>query len=262
MYSIEVKNLEFGYRESLILKGLSFSIKKGEFVSIIGPNGSGKSTLLKTLNNLYKPNNGTILIEGKNIDDYKRKDLARIIGFVPQDTIIDYEFTVEDIVRMGRHPYKRRFQKEDKEDYKIVYDVMEMTNTLKIKDRIITEISGGERQRVLIAKALAQNPSIILLDEPTSHLDINHQIDLLNLLRSLNRKKGTTIILVIHDINLAARFSDGIILLNEGEIIGSGNPEKVITADNIEKAYNLDVVIENNKYTNTVSLTPLNNKGK
>lgn len=257
MYSIEVKNLKFGYREALVLKGLSFNIKKGEFVSIIGPNGSGKSTLLKTLNNLYKPNSGDILIEGKNVEDYRKKDLAKIVGFVPQDTTIDYEFTVEDIVMMGRHPYKGRFQKEDKADYKIVNDVMEMTNTLKFKDSLITEISGGERQRVIIAKALAQNPSIILLDEPTSHLDINHQIDLLNLLRTLNKEKGTTIILVIHDINLAARFSDDIILLNEGEIIGSGDPKDVITAENIEKAYNLDVAIENNKYTNTVSLTPL-----
>lgn len=257
MYSIEVKNLKFGYRESLVLKGLSFNIKKGEFVSIIGPNGSGKSTLLKTLNNLYKPNSGDILIEGKNVEDYSKRDLAKIVGFVPQDTTIDYEFTVEDIIMMGRHPYKGRFQKEDKIDYKIVNDVMEMTNTLKFKDSLITEISGGERQRVIIAKALAQNPSIILLDEPTSHLDINHQIELLNLLRTLNKEKGTTIVLVIHDINLAARFSDDIILLNEGEIIGIGNPEDVITAKNIEKAYNLDVAIENNKYTNTVSLTPL-----
>ncbi len=257
MYSIEVKNLKFSYRESLVLKGLSFNIKKGEFVSIIGPNGSGKSTLLKTLNNLYKPNSGDILIEGKNVEDYSKRDLAKIVGFVPQDTTIDYEFTVEDIIMMGRHPYKGRFQKEDKIDYKIVNDVMEMTNTLKFKDSLITEISGGERQRVIIAKALAQNPSIILLDEPTSHLDINHQIELLNLLRTLNKEKGTTIVLVIHDINLAARFSDDIILLNEGEIIGIGNPEDVITAKNIEKAYNLDVAIENNKYTNTVSLTPL-----
>lgn len=257
MYSIEVKNLEFGYRESLILKGLTFSVKKGEFVSIIGPNGSGKSTLLKILNNLYKPNDGNILINGKVIEDYKRKDLAKIMGFVPQDTIIDYEFTVEDIVMMGRNPYKGPFQKENREDYKIVDDVMNMTNIFKLKDRLITEISGGERQRVIIAKALAQNPSIILLDEPTSHLDINHQIDVLNLLKKLNSERGTTIILIIHDINLAARYSDDIILLNEGEIIESGNPEDVITAKNIEKAYNLNAAIEINKYTNTVSITPL-----
>lgn len=258
MFSIEAKNLKFSYRQSLVLKGLNFSIKKGAFVSIIGPNGSGKSTLLKTLNNLYMPDSGDILIEGKNVEAYRRRDLAKIIGFVPQETSIDYEFTVEDIVMMGRHPYKGRFQKEDKKDYKIVNDVMKMTNTFNFKDSLITEISGGERQRVIIAKALAQNPSIILLDEPTSHLDINHQIELLNLLRTLNREKGTTIVLVIHDINLAARFSDDIILLYDGEIIGSGNPEKVITVENIRKAYNLDVAIEKNKYTNTISLTPLN----
>lgn len=257
MYSMEVKNLEFSYRKSPILKGLNFNINKGEFVCIIGPNGSGKSTLLKNLNNFYKPSNGEVFIEGRDINDYKKRDLAKIIGFVAQDTVINYDFTVKDIVMMGRHPYKRRFQKEDNDDLKIVNDVMKMTNTLKLKDRIITEISGGERQRVLIAKTLAQDPSIILFDEPTSHLDINHQLELLILLRMLNKEKRTTIVLVIHDINLAARFSDSIILLNEGNIISSGNPKDVITVENLRKAYNLNVAIETNKYINAISLTPI-----
>lgn len=257
MNAIEINNLEFGYENSLILKGITFEVKYGEFLSIIGPNGSGKSTLLKTLNRLYTIKNGSIQIEGKDINEYKSRDLAKKIALVPQDTTLDYDFSVEDVVMMGRHPYKGRFEKEDKDDMGIVYEAMEMTNTLQLKDRLITEISGGERQRVFIAKALAQNTSIIFLDEPTSHLDINHQMDILNLLKFLNKERGITIVLVIHDINMAARYSDEIILLNHGKIQGKGNPDIVITNENIERAYNLKVVIEKSKYTNTPYLVPL-----
>ena len=256
MHAFEINNLEFGYGEALILKGISFNVRQGEFISIIGPNGSGKSTLLKTLNRLYSLKSGSIQIDGKDIQSYKNRDMAKKVALVPQDTTLEYDFTVEEVVLMGRHPYKGRFEKEDDEDYNIIYEAMEMTNTLKLKDRLITEISGGERQRVFIAKALAQKPSIILLDEPTSHLDINHQMDILNLLKILN-ERGTTIILVIHDINMAARYSHEILLLNNGEIQGKGTPEEVITMENIERAYNLNVAIEKNKYTNSTYLTPI-----
>lgn len=257
MYSIEVKNLKFGYREDLVIKNISFDIKQGKFLSIIGPNGSGKSTILKLLNNIYYPKSAKILIEGKDIKSFKKRDLARRMALVPQYTIINYEFTVEEVVLMGRHPYKGRFERENKNDAEIVREALELTDTLYLKDRIITEISGGERQRVLIAKALAQEPSIILLDEPTAHLDINHQIEILNLLKKLNKEKGTTIVLVIHDINLGIRYSDEIIMLNKGEILGRGTPEQVITKDNIELAYNLKVAIDRNKHTNKIYLTPV-----
>ena len=257
MIALEVNNLEFGYGDSLVLKGISFDIKVGEFISIIGPNGSGKSTLLKTLNRLYTSKKGSIQIVGKDIDAYKSREMAKKVALVPQDTSLDYDFTVEEVVMMGRHPYKKRFEKEDDEDLRIIYEAMEMTNTLKLKDRLINEISGGERQRVFIAKALAQKTSIILLDEPTSHLDINHQMDILNLLKKLNEERGMTIVLVIHDINLATRYSHEIILLNRGVILGKGTPDQVITSENIEKAYNLNVVIEKNNYTNTLYVTPI-----
>lgn len=257
MYALQIKDLEFGYGKGLVIKGIDFNVEKGKFISIIGPNGSGKSTLLKTLNNIYNPSKGNIVLEDKDIKTYKKRDLAKKIALVPQDTNIDYDFTVEDIVMMGRHPYKNRFEKENSNDYKIVEESLKMTNTLKLRKRPITEISGGERQRVIIAKALAQNPSTILLDEPTSNLDINHQIDILSLLRFLNNKKNTTVILVIHDINLAARYSDEIILLHDGKILGKGKPEEVITRDNIEMAYGMKVAIEKNKYTNTIYLTPM-----
>jgi iron complex transport system ATP-binding protein len=257
MYALQVNNLEFGYKDDLVIKDISFNVKKGKFISIIGPNGSGKSTLLKTLNNLYRPSKGQILLEGRDINSFKKREIAQKIALVPQDTNIDYDFTVEDIVMMGRHPYKNRFEKENDNDYKIINQALEMTNTLGLKKRLITEISGGERQRVIIAKALAQEPSMIFLDEPTSNLDINHQMDILNLLKTFNEEQETTVVLVIHDINLAARYSDEIILLDKGRILGKGSPEEVITVKNIEQAYNMKVAIEKNKYTGTTYLTPI-----
>lgn len=257
MNILEVEKIEFGYNENLVLKGIDFSIERGKFISIIGPNGSGKSTLLKTLNNLFKPTCGSIKIDGINISSFKKRDLAKEIALVPQDTNIDYDFSVEDIVLMGRHPYKKRFERENDEDYRIARDSMELTNTIKFSKKSVREISGGERQRVIIAKALAQNPRIILLDEPTSNLDINHQIDILNLLKKLNKERSTTVVLVIHDINLAARYSDEIILVNHGKILSKGRPEEVINLKNIEETYNMKVAIESNKYTSSLSITPI-----
>ena len=153
MYALEVENLKFGYNRELILKGISFNVEKGNFISIVGPNGSGKSTLLKNLNRIYTPKEGKVFLDNIDIKKIRIKELAKKIALVPQNTIIDYEFKVEEIVLMGRHPYKGRFQKDDKNDYEIVREVLELTNTLHLKDRIITEISGGERQRGIIAKA-------------------------------------------------------------------------------------------------------------
>ncbi len=257
MMSISVKNIVFGYTATPVIRDVSFQVDKGEFISILGPNGSGKSTLLKTINGLYVPLSGRVELMGENIERYKRREIAKRVSLVPQDTSLQFEFTVEEVVTMGRHPFKGRFEREDERDRKLIYEAMEMTNTFDIRDRLITEISGGERQRVFIAKAIAQNTGIILLDEPTSHLDINHQIDILNLLRKMNQEKGITIILVIHDINLATRYSDRILLLKKGSIIGQGTPEDVITTENILNAYGMRVAVERNKYTGHISVIPL-----
>lgn len=260
MYALETKNIKFGYDNSLVLKDISFNIEEGSFTSIIGPNGSGKSTLLKTLNNIYVPNSGKVKVKGRDINSFKKKELAKKMALVPQNTQIDYNFTVEDIVLMGRYPYKTRFQRENEEDYKIARDSLKMTNTLDFRKRYINDLSGGERQRVIISKALAQKPEIILLDEPTSSLDINHQIEILELLKSLNEREKTTIILVIHDINLAARYSSELILLKDGKIISKGIPDEVINKENIEDAYNINTIIEKNKYTDSLYLTPIDIK--
>lgn len=261
-YVLEVDSLQFRYDEDLILKNISFSIQKGEFVSIIGPNGSGKSTLLKNLCNICKPSQGILKIDDVDVEKYKVKELARKIALVPQDTSIAYDFSVFDVVLMGRNPYIGRFEKEKDSDFEITKEALKATNTFHLRDRNINEISGGERQRVIIARALTQQPDIIFLDEPTSHLDINHQIEILSLLRKLNREKETTIVLVIHDINLASRYSDKIILMNNGEILSMGSPKEVITRSNIEKAYDLNVIVEENPYTDSLFIVPLSLKGE
>lgn len=260
--AIEVESLYFSYGDSLVLRDINFKIEKGEFVSIIGPNGSGKSTLLKNMISIYKPNKGLIKIDGKELKEYKAKELAKKVAIVLQDTNIAYDFSVFDVVMMGRNPYLGRFQNESYKDFQIVKDSLKLTDTLHLKDKSINQISGGERQRVIIARALAQEPKIILLDEPTSHLDINHQIEILSLLKKLNTEKNMTIVIVIHDINLAARYSNKMILLNKGEILSIGKPKEVITYENIEKAYNLNVVITKNLYTNSPYLMPLTPKNR
>lgn len=257
MAILEINNIDFSYNEKSVLKDISLSISKGEFLSIIGPNGSGKSTILKLITKLNTPNKGEILLNNVNIKDINQRDLAKSISLVPQNTYIEYEFSVKELITMGRFPYKKRFERESKDDYAIVNKAMERTNTKYLEDRLITEISGGETQRVTIARALAQETDIILLDEPTSFLDINHQIEILNLLRDLNKEEKKTILLVIHDINLAARYSDRIMILKDGLVMDIGQPEDVITKENILKAYNLKAEIEYNKFIDSISLTAI-----
>lgn len=257
MTVLEANRIVYSYTRKPVVNDVSLEVKKGEFMSILGPNGSGKSTLLKTLSHIYIPDSGEIVLMGKPMDTYKRKEIAQRIAMVPQDTSLDFEFTVEEVVLMGRHPFLGRFGKENVLDMDLAYEAMERTNTLHIKDSLITEISGGERQRVFIAKALAQNTSIMLLDEPTSHLDINHQIEILELLKRLNSEKELAIVLVIHDINLAARYSDRILLMKDGEIVDQGSPETVITPESIENTYGMKVVVETNRYTGHVTVTPI-----
>lgn len=260
MNIINLNNVEFGYGKLKVLKNIDLSVEEGQFLSIIGPNGAGKSTLLKLINNIYENYDGEISIYGRDVRSYKRKELARIVSFVPQDTFLDFEFSIEELVFMGRYPFQKRFQNDQKYDYDISYRAMALTNTLEIKDRLVTQISGGERQRALIAKALAQDPKIILLDEPTSHLDINHQIEVLELLKELNKKQNLTIISVLHDLNLASRYSDKLVLLKDGQILKSGNVGEVLTASNIENAYNMRAIVELNKFTNSLFITPIEPK--
>ncbi len=241
---INVEELNFSYGGKEILKDISLSFNKGSFYSIIGPNGSGKSTFIKNISKIIAPMHKSIFINNEDICSFNNKNLAKRMSVIPQNIAIDYEFTVFDIVMMGRSPYKRRFQDFSLEDEKIAEKYMKLTNTWELKDKLITELSGGEAQRVVAARALSQETDIILLDEPTSHLDIQYQIEFLNIFRSL--KSDKVIIAVLHDLNLASIFSDEIILINKGQVKALGKPWEVINKDNIKAVYNLSVeVLEN-----------------
>lgn len=238
---IKVENLDFKYYSDLILKKISFSVNKGKFIGILGPNGCGKTTLLKNICRLLKPDYGNISIANTDLRSYKVKDLAKIIGVVHQENEVNFDFSVFEIVLMGRYPYLKRFRDESKIDVEIVKKAMVATDVWNLRDKNINEISGGERQRVMIARAIAQQPDIILLDEPISNLDIKHQINILNLLRSLKNNNKLTIISTLHDINLANIFCDLILLLKKGEIVAFDKPELVLTKENIKSTYEIDV---------------------
>ncbi|MEW9095211.1 MAG: ABC transporter ATP-binding protein [Clostridiaceae bacterium] len=254
-HSVDINNLNYSYDDKQILNDINIEFEKNKFYSIIGPNGSGKTTLLKNIGRALPVNQSCIYIDGKEINDYKTKDLAKKLSSVPQNTNIDFDFSVLDIVLMGRAPYLKRFENEGEKDLSIVKEAMEMTNTWHLKDKFINQLSGGERQRVIIARALSQKSDIILLDEPISNLDIQHQIDILDTVKYLNRE--VTIIAVLHDLNLAAQYSDYLVLLKEGNISSHGTPEEVLTENNIQNAYNIETCIIKNPITGKPHIIPI-----
>jgi iron complex transport system ATP-binding protein len=254
--SIKAESLSFAYNKKPILKDIDFEIKKGSFVSIIGPNGAGKSTLVNIMSKVLLPSTGELEIEGKNIKELTSFDVAKRIAVVPQYFEIGFDFLVYDIVLMGRYPHIKRYKGESNSDYEIAKKVMELTKTLTFKSRKYNELSGGEKQRVIIAQALAQDTPIIILDEPTSHLDINFQIEFMELFYDLNKKHGKTIIGIFHDINLALQYSDTIIMLKEGSIFSSGSSSDVITRSNIMSVFNSDVYISRNPFTGKLYVSP------
>ncbi|MDD5658980.1 MAG: ABC transporter ATP-binding protein [Actinomycetota bacterium] len=254
--SIQVKNLEFSYNEKPVLKNISFDILKNNFVSILGPNGAGKSTLVNLLSKVLSVSNGEIIIEGQNIKDLNHLEIAKKIAVVPQYSNIGFNFSVYEMILMGRYPYLSRFTGEKPEDFKIVDEVMELTCTSVFKDRKYNELSGGEKQRVIIAQTLAQNSPIIILDEPTSHLDINFQIEFMELFYSLHKKKGKTVIGIFHDINLALQYSEKIMLLKDSSIYRYGDVSDVINRTNIMTVFNSDVYIGKNPFTGKLYVSP------
>ncbi len=255
--AMDIKNITFKYDESIILDKVAFSVNNGSFITIIGPNGSGKSTLLKLMTANLTPDSGELVLWDKALKAYSTKDLAKNVAVVPQESNIQYDFTVYDIVLMGRYPHIKRLEREGSEDYEKVKSALLRTNTWHLKDRSINEISGGERQRVIIAKALAQETKVIILDEPTSSLDIHHQLEILDLLKELNEETGVTIIMVLHDINLAARYSKEVALLHLGSLITIGPTEEVITVENLQRAYDIEMIIERSSYTGCLNMIPL-----
>jgi len=253
---VEIQGLSFSFERKKVLKDISLSIGGGEFLGLMGPNGSGKTTLLRCMMNYLKPEQGAVLVDAKPIHTMSDKDLAQLFAVVPQISQIEFSFTAYEMVMMGRIPHaKSRLSSETKADAMAVRNAMERTNTWQFADRQYASLSGGERQRVIIARALAQHPTILLLDEPTVYLDITGQLEIMDLLRELNRE-GLTIVAVMHDINLASRYCGRIALLHDGRLESQGTPEEVFTPDNIVRIYDVDVIVRKDPLTNSVSVIP------
>lgn len=241
---LKVQNISASYREDKVLEGISFQAGEGEFLGIIGPNGAGKTTLLKVMTGVKQPLAGKVMLDGKVLDSLSRKQIARRMAVVPQSSFIPPLFTVEDVVSMGRYPHQKSRFATTEEDMKVVEEAMRKTNTTVFRHRLINELSGGERQEVIIARALAQKPKILMLDEPTANLDIKHQMKILGLARTLVREGGITVIMVIHDLNLAARFCDRLVLLHNRKIYSQGKPKDVLTPQNLKAAYEVEVEVD------------------
>jgi iron complex transport system ATP-binding protein len=245
---LQVQNLFCGYDGKMILRDINFSANKGEVISIIGPNGAGKTTLLKAISNIIKPEKGEIFLQGENIQNIPLKIRAGKIAVVAQSVEPAF-MTVEEYILLGRLPFFRKYQfLETKKDAAIARKYMQLTDTFSLKDTAMSEISGGERQLASIARALVQEPILLLLDEPTSHLDITHQVQILELIQHLNQELGLTVLMVLHDLNLASEYSDRLVLLSgsDGSIYKEGIPEDVITENSIEDVYKTSVLIQKN----------------
>jgi len=247
-------HLSAGYGTEDIIRGICLDAAEGEFIGIIGPNGSGKTTLIKAMSRVLATRKGAVTIEGRLLEDYDPKELARTLGVVPQETSVGFSYTVTDIVMMGRFPHHTRFSGESPEDYRVVEEAMAVTGIAHLAPRPVTEISGGERQRVIIARALAQQPRFLLLDEATAHLDINHQVEILSIIRGLG--SGVTKIGVFHDLNLACAYCDRILLMAGGEVRAMGTPEEVLTRENLREHYGIDALIQTHPVTGRPIVLP------
>lgn len=251
MFKLQVKNLNFSIEKKEILRDISFEIPKGSFVGIIGPNGSGKSTILKNIYRLYKPNSGSIILDNKNLSDMKDKDCAKEIAVLAQETNSQFDFTVEQIVKMGRYPYKSVFEDYSKKDIDMVNNMLKRVGLDNYSYRSFSKLSGGEKQRTLIARALVQDTDFLILDEPTNHLDIGYQIQLMDLVKSLK----ITTLAAIHDMNIAAMYCDYLIVMKEGKIKCCGCIDEVITANMLKEIFGVNAYVGKNPINNKLQVS-------
>lgn len=252
-HSLAAHRLVAGYGARTVVDGIDLAIPAGRITAIIGANACGKSTLLKTLARLLAPSAGSVVLDGRDVHAMPTKELARTLGLLPQSPLAPEGIAVADLVGRGRHPHQRLFAGWSAADEAAVAEALEATGTAGLADRSVDELSGGQRQRVWVAMALAQQTDVLLLDEPTTFLDVTHQIEILDLLTDLNRARGTTIVMVLHDINLAARYADHVVAVEAGRVVAAGSPSEVITEELVSSVFGLDSLI----VTDPVSGAPM-----
>ncbi len=244
MISLEISQLHFSYLDGMVLHNVDLSVRAGEMVGLLGPNGSGKTTLIKLASGVLRPNQGEVRHDGLNLRQLKRRDIARSVAVVPQQFSVPFAFITSEVVTLGRIPFLKPFAEESEVDRQSVSNALELVGIGGLKQRRFDELSGGERQKVILAMALAQQPKLLLLDEPTVHLDITHQVEILELVRELNVEQGITVIAAMHDLNLAALYFDRLVLLKEGRVWADGTPAQVLTEETIRDVFAASVRVE------------------
>lgn len=256
MAILSARELSCGYAERTIVRAVSFAVAAGEFVALAGPNGAGKSTLLRTLAGLLRPLGGEVTIHERPLAGYPRKALARMLAMVAQQFVCRLEYTVEDLVMMGRLPHEPTFGLARRSGDGVVEQVLAWTDTARLRDRFFDTLSGGEQQRVTLAMALAQQPALLLLDEPSSHLDLAHQVVLFDLLARLRRELGLTLLVVSHDLSLVAQYVDRVLLLRDGQLLYDGDVEQTLTAERLSAVYGIEVLVQPHPTTGRPVLLP------
>ncbi|ENJ9654371.1 ABC transporter ATP-binding protein [Clostridium botulinum] len=253
---INIQDFTIGYNNKVIVKNFNLKVDKGDMLTIIGPNGSGKSTVLKAIGRLLRPMEGIIHLDGKLLWDMSNKDIAKEMACLSQHNSAPKDMTIRRIVGFGRNPHKAWFESLNKEDEEIIDWALENTNLKHMENKKITSVSGGERQRAWLAMALAQKPKVLLLDEPTTYLDINNQIEILELVRQLNKNLKLTVVMVLHDLNQAAKYSNRVLVLKNGEIQALGKPEEILNKKLIRDVYSVDMNILKNQFGEKLIFIP------
>lgn len=250
---VEVDQLTVSYGAKPVLEGVDLVIPPGAVTAIVGPNGCGKSTLLRTIARVLKPSSGSVLLDGRAVHDLPTRQVAREIGLLPQSSVVPEQLTVRDLVRRGRFPHRRAFERWSAADQDAVDDALAVTGTAELADRLVEELSGGQRQRAWIALVLAQQTPVLLLDEPTTYLDLAHRLEVLRLLRSLNATRSVTVVMVLHDLNEACRYADHLIAMRDGDIVAQGQCAQVVTPDLVHDVFGVACTT----LTDPISGTPI-----
>ncbi|XVU29829.1 ABC transporter ATP-binding protein [Actinoplanes sp. CA-054009] len=254
---LRARGLRLGYGEDIVVDGLDLDIPDGAITAVVGPNGCGKSTLLRALGRLLRPRDGEVLLDGRRIDKMPTREVARIIGMLPQSPVAPDGLTVADLVMRGRHPHQNWFRQWSPTDQSIVTEALEWTDMRELAERPVDALSGGQRQRAWISMALAQGTEVLLLDEPTTYLDLSHQIDVLDLVARLHRERGRTIVMVLHDLNLAARYAHHVVAMKDGRIVAQGSAESVFTVELLADVFGLAALVVPDPATGTPLVVPL-----